>query len=100
MLFDYDRATALMEVTNIDLVLANSMTNVSYLLDYYADIVLFAPSLMLDDGSMNYQSFVGLPADERLGAFFTPRVGEAGYLSEDATWVQDLCFYGQPMVIP
>ena len=56
--------------------------------------------MVLDDGSMYYQYFAGLPADERLGAFFTPWVGEAGSLSGDATWVQDLRFYGEPLVTP
>lgn len=99
-LFDYARATALMEEAGIDLILANSMTNVSYLLDYYASQTLFTPSMVLDDGSMYYQSFAGLPADEQLEAFFTPWVGEAGYLCDGATWVQDLRYYGQPIVTP
>jgi Xaa-Pro dipeptidase len=97
-LFTYERASALMEEAGVDLILANSMTNVGYLLDYYPHGV-YSPSWLLDDGSMFYQSFVGLPADERLGPFFTPWVGEAGNLSETEPWVQDRRFYGRALQV-
>ena len=54
-LFEYERATELMRSAGIDLILASSKSNVSYLLDYYADPC--NASMELDDGSMYYQSF-------------------------------------------
>ena len=98
-LFDYQRLSVLMKQAGLDLVLANSPTNVRYLLNYYPHGI-YSTSWLLDDGSRFYQSFVGLPADDRHAPFFTPWVGEAGYLSEHEPWVQDRHFYGDDMPIP
>ena len=98
-LFDYARASALMQEAGLDLVLANSISNVNYLLDYYCHCI-YNSSWLLDDGSMFYQSFVGLPVDEKQGAFFTPWVGEAGFFSEDEPWVNERYFYGRKMPTP
>ncbi len=98
-LFDYTRASVLMQEAGLDLVLSNSISNVSYLLDYYCHCI-YNSSWLLDDGSMFYQSFVGLPVDEKQGAFFTPWVGEAGFFSEDEPWVKERYFYGRKMPIP
>ena len=94
-LFDYDRATSLMEGAGIDLILASTKSNVSYLLDYYADPC--NESLVLDDGSMYYQSFVGLPSDPHMSSFFTPWIGEVGYMTTSSPWVQDRLVYGEPL---
>ncbi len=53
-LFDYARVSALMREAGLDLLLANSISNVSYLLDYYCHSV-YNSSWLLDDGSMFYQ---------------------------------------------
>ncbi len=97
-LFDYDRATALMHGAGIDLILASSKSNVSYLLDYYADPC--NASMVLDDGSMYYQSFVGIPSDPQMSSFFTPWIGEVGYITASRPWVLDRRVYGEPLDIP
>jgi len=97
-LFDYDRVTGLMTDAGIDLILASSKSNVSYLLDYYADPC--NASLVLDDGSMYYQSFVGLPSDPDIASFFTPWIGEVGYMTSSNPWVQDRLVYGELLDIP
>ena len=58
-LFSYDRASMLMDKANIDILLANTKTNVSYLADYYSHFM--NEDFILDDGSVQYVSFVGLP---------------------------------------
>ena len=98
-LFDYERASALMQEAGMELILANSIANVSYLLDYYCHSI-YNSSWLLDDGSMFYQSFVGLPVDEKQAPFFTPWVGEAGDMSVNEPWVKDRLFYGHKLPIP
>jgi len=98
-LFDYARASALMQEAGIELILVNSINNVTYLLDYYSHFI-YNSSWLLDDGSMFYQSFVGLPVDEKQTPFFTPWVGEGGFFSENEPWVKERYFYGRKMPIP
>ncbi len=98
-LIDYTRASVLMQKAGLELILANSISNVSYLLDYYCHCINNS-SWLLDDGSMFYQSFVGLPVDEKQTPFFTPWVGEGGFFSENEPWVKDRYFYGRKMPIP
>ena len=97
-LFDYDRATSLMHGAGIDLILASTKSNVSYLLDYYADPC--NESMVLDDGSMYYQSFVGLPSEPHMSSFFTPWIGEVGYMTTSRPWVPNRLVYGEPLDIP
>ena len=91
-LFPYERASQLMEEAKIDVLLAHTPSNVSYLADYYSHFI--TPSFILDDGSALYISFVGLPREKDREPFFTPCTGEGEDLIVKELWIKDRRFYG------
>ena len=97
MLFSYNRVKDLMEMAQIDLLLANTKTNVSYLANYYSHIA--DEDFILDDFSGQYISFVGLPKKESIESFFTPNIVDGEDLKEQEIWIEDLRFYGSYEII-
>lgn len=97
-LFDYQRASKLMDQEGIDCLLAHTATNAGYLADYYFHVI-FQPSWLLDDGSMTYISFVGLPKDQSKMPFHVVWIGEEGDILAKKPWIEDQRYYGRSMAI-
>ena len=81
-----------MDEAAIDILLANTRTNVSYLADYYSHFM--NEDFLLDDGSAQYISFVGLPREQDKEPFFTPNAQDVEDLVEKKIWINDLWFHG------
>jgi Xaa-Pro dipeptidase len=92
-LFEYQRASDLMGIGGMDVVLAHTRTNVGYLVDYYPDFV-GSPFFLLDDGTATYLTFAGLPREADREPFFTPWTGEEGNVIAADPWIKDRRFYG------
>lgn len=91
-LFQYERASELMEKAKIDLLLAHTPSNVSYLADYYCHYA--SPSFVFDDGSGFHIIFVGLPKDQAKEPFLTPSTGDEEDIAIEDPWIKDRRFYG------
>jgi len=97
-LFGYKRATNLMEKDGIDVILAHTCINTGYIADYYCHFI-FQPSFILDDGSMTYISFVGLPKEESKNPFHVAWTGEEGDITASKPWIEDIRYYGRDLPI-
>lgn len=96
-LFDYERASRAMASHGIDVILASTRTNVSYLADYYCHHISRLPFYLEDGG--HYDILAGVPRDPEKGAFLTPCTGEEGELDPGQCWINDLRCCGPEFVI-
>jgi len=93
ILFDTKRAAALMRDQGLDVVLAHTRPNAGYLADYWTGWIS-NPYLPTEDGA-DYQLFVGLPADQDLGAFVTCKTGgEEQQMFYEQVWIEDRRLWG------
>ena len=95
-LFDYEQASALMDESTIDLVLANSPENVGYLADY--DLHHRGHPFMLDGTDRWTGRMVGLPKDEDKQPFIASYSYEETLLDHFGVWIQDRRYFGPQMV--
>lgn len=91
-LFDYDKASALMEAEGVDIILASSKHGVGYLSDYWHPVsddyyVLWAVEA-------THKTFVGLPRDQGTDAFLVAGASEATTVSIMDPWITDRRFWG------
>ena len=91
VLFDYDKASRLMEACGIDVLLPNSLLNAGYLADHWKHelVASFGAYLTGDDG-VPYLFLVGLPRDQKVEPFVTCRTGgEENDMFYTGVWIED-----------
>jgi Xaa-Pro dipeptidase len=91
-LFEYARASGLMEEAGIDVILASSRHNVGYLSDYWHSVS--DDYYLLWDPSVTHKTLVGLPKDEEKGPFMVPGASEMTTLERDDPWIKDRRYWG------
>ena len=99
ILFDYDKASHLMEVHGIDILLPNSLLNAGYLADHWKNELVssFGAYLTGEDG-VPYLLLVGLPRDQRIEPFTTCRTGgEESDMAYTDVWIEDKRRWGPAM---
>ena len=96
-LFDRQRAADAMASSGIDVLLATTRTNVSYLAGYYCHHITRLPFYLEDGG--HYDIIAAVARDPDTPPFLTPCTGEAGELEPDPCWIEDLRCCGPPFVI-
>ena len=92
-LFEYARASALMDAAGVDLLLACSPANVGYLADYTYYVHGGQP-YVLEDGREWSITFVGIPRDPSRTAFMTPVTSEHGSVAHADPWIADRRLWG------
>ncbi|HOQ98601.1 MAG TPA: Xaa-Pro peptidase family protein [Anaerolineae bacterium] len=96
-LFDYAKASALMDESGIDLVLVSSPENVGYLADYSLYINSGHPFIL--DGTEQWTGrMVGLPKEEKREAFIAAISFEETLLDHYGVWIRDRRYFGPRMV--
>jgi Xaa-Pro aminopeptidase len=100
-LFDYQRATRLMEKHGLDVMIVHSKHHVSYLADYWWKPRMGWPSLIIrpTEGFNIAATLVGIPADETGGPFVVGWSEEANYIQARDPWIKDRRFWGPPMPV-
>src|SRR2546427_2682043 len=91
--FGPERASALMEDLNVELLLACSPANVGYLTDYTYYVNQGLP-YVLEDGKEWSLTFVGIPREPSRGAFMTLVSSEHGSVSFADPWITDRRLWG------
>lgn len=91
-IFDYARASAIMNETGVDAVLASSRPNVSYLAGYWHNV--WDDYYLMWDASVTHKTLVGIPQDESKGAFLIAGAGELVPVQRSETWIQDRRYWG------
>lgn len=91
-LFDYDRASTLMNDSGIDVILASSKHGVGYLSDYWHPVS--DDYYVLWDVSATHKTLVGLPAEESRGAFIVAGASEATTIGLFDPWIEDRRYWG------
>jgi Xaa-Pro dipeptidase len=93
ILFDYARASRLMQNIGVDIIVAHTRPNVGYLADYWTGWIT-TPYLVAEDGA-EYQIFAGLPADQDISAFITCKTGgEEQQMFHEHVWIEDKRIWG------
>jgi len=101
ILFDYDKATYLMDRWGIDVLLPHTLLNAGYLADHWKHDLYtsIGPYTSFDKGEQ-YYLFVGLPRDHAVEPFTTcRRASEEGDMYNWDVWIQDRRVWG-PSVLP
>ena len=91
-LFEYERATHIMEAAGIDVIIATSQKSVAYLSDYW-----HPPSdqfYVLWDTEATHMTVVGLPAQSERDAFIVAGASESTTIGIMDPWIQDRRFWG------
>ncbi len=91
-LFDYERASRLMEESGIDVTLASSKHGVGYLSDYWHPVS--DDYYVLWDTTATHKTLVGLPAEESRGAFVVAGASEATTIALFDPWIKDRRYWG------
>src|SRR5688572_16311804 len=101
ILFDYDKAAALMCKYGVDLLLPHTLLNAGYLADHWKhDLVTSIGPYTLFDRGEPYQFFVGLPKDRKIEPFVTcRRASEEGDMHNWDVWIKDRKIWG-PNYLP
>ena len=101
ILFDYDKATHLMQQRGIDLLLPHSLLNAGYLADHWKhDLYTSIGPYTTFDKDEPYHLFVGLPRDRKIEPFVTcRRASEEGDIYNWDMWIEDRRIWG-PNVLP
>ena len=96
ILFDYDRATYLMEAHGIDVLLPHTLLNAGYFADHWKhELTSSIGSYLLGDGGTPYLLLVGLPRNQRIEPFVTCRTGgEESDMFQHKVWIEDKRFWG------
>jgi Xaa-Pro dipeptidase len=96
ILFDYDRASYLMEAHGIDVLLPHTLLNAGYFADHWKhELTSSIGSYLLGDGGTPYSLLVGLPRDQRIEPFVTCRTGgEESDMFQHEVWIKDKRFWG------
>ena len=92
LIFDRGQASRLMAERGIDVLLAHTKANVSYIADYYYDEGW--PDFLLEDGESYYAVFVGVPQERAKEGFIVGCFGEQGCLAWRDPWIRDRRFWG------
>ena len=100
-LFDYARASRLMEQQGMDAVIAHTKYHVSYLSDYWWKPRMGWPSLIIQPTeTFNIAAtLVGIPGDEGRGSFIIGWSEEANYIEARDPWIKDRRYWGPPMPV-
>ena len=91
-LFDYSRATHILERAGIDVLLASSKHGVAYLSDYWHPVS--DDYYVLWDVPATHKTFVGLPREERREQFIVAGASEATTISVMDPWIKDRRYWG------
>jgi len=91
-LFDYDRATSIMNSAGIDVILATSRHGVGYLSDYWHPVS--DQFYVLWDTEATHMNVVGLPAARERDAFIVVGASESTTIGIMDPWIQDRRFWG------
>lgn len=91
-LFDYEKATHLMEEAGIDLVLASTRPNVGYLSDYWHSVS--NQYYLLWHPNVTHMCLAGIPKDESKGPFMVPGASEMTTLELQDPWIQERYYWG------
>lgn len=91
-LFDYARASARMDAAGVDVLLASSRPNVSYLAGYWHPV--WDDYYLMWEPSVTHKTLVGLPKEEKKGAFLIAGAGELVSVQRSETWIEDRRYWG------
>lgn len=91
-LFDYEKAMKLMSESGIDIVLASSKHNIGYLADYWHSVS--DDYYVLWDTTVTHKTLVGIPREEKLGAFMIPAASEMTPLEAADPWIKERRYWG------
>ncbi len=91
-LFDYSRATRLMDERGIDFVLASSRPNVGYLADYWHNV--WDDYYLLWDPRVSHKTLAGIPKEPTQGAFLVATAAELVAVERSNSWIEDRRFWG------
>lgn len=91
-LFDYDRASLLMDQAGVDLVMASSRPNVGYLSDYW--YALSDEFYVLWDLSTTHQTLCGIPQKPERGPFMVAGANETTVLERADPWIRERHYWG------
>ncbi len=91
-LFDYAKASALMQGEGIDVILASSKHNVGYLAGYWHPVS--DDYYLLWDPSATHRTLAGIPADEARGPFLVAGASEQTAIELADPWVEDRRYWG------
>jgi Xaa-Pro dipeptidase len=91
ILFDYEKASRLMEEQCIDILLPNSLLNAGYLTDHWKhELVSSFGAYLTGEEGEPYLSLVGLPRDQKIEPFVTCRTGgEENDMAYTGVWIED-----------
>ena len=91
-LFEYERASALMRESGIDVILASSKHGVGYLSDYWHPAS--DDYYVLWDTTATHKTLVGLPAESSRGPFIVAGASEATTIALFDPWIEDRRYWG------
>ena len=91
-LFDYERASDLMNEACIDIILASTRPNVGYLADYWHTVS--DDFYVLWDTNVTHKTLAGIPRDKDLGAFLIPAASEKTSLELIDPWIKERYYWG------
>ena len=102
--FDYDRASELMDECGLDVIVTHTKHSGSYLADYWYDLYYGDPSFPLLNHPWQdcYQwaaTFVGLPKNQDQEAFIVGWTDEANDIPAMDVWIQDRRYWGIEMIV-
>jgi Xaa-Pro dipeptidase len=91
-LFEYDRASQVMDRAGVDLILASSRPNVGYLADYWH--VVSDEFYVLWDLNVVHQTFCGVPKERSKGPFLVVGADETTVLERHDPWIKERHYWG------
>ncbi|MBI4218668.1 MAG: aminopeptidase P family protein [Chloroflexi bacterium] len=91
-LFDYDRASVIMDAAGADLILASSRPNVGYLSDYW--YAVSDEFYVLWDLDVVHYTLCGLPKDPGRGPFLVAGSDETTVLERQDPWIKERHYWG------
>ena len=102
--FDYDRASQLMDEFGLDVIVTHTKHSGSYIADYWYDIYYGDPSFPLlnhpwEDCYQWSATLVGLPKDQGKEAFIIGWTDEANDIPAMDVWIQDRRYWGVEMLV-
>lgn len=91
-LFDYSRATRLMDEQGIDVVLASSRPNVGYLAGYWHNV--WDDYYLLWDPHVSHKTLAGITKEPNQGAFLVATAAELVAVERSNSWIKDRRYWG------
>ncbi len=91
-LFDYAKATRLMDDAGIDIILASTRHNVGYLTDYWHSVS--DDYYLLWDPTVTHKTLAGIPKSEDKGCFIVAGASEMTTLGRADPWIEERFYWG------